>query len=153
MENRHGILNKRMRRTFSQPTYVVIALFAAFAAFFLITGVPRTTFTFLFQYAAFASTLIGVNIALLVSYIRLSGGIPSFRAITSGLAGSFLALLGFGCVSIVCSPVSYAGILIVFSGVGLSVIVPYVGIIAGIAGIGLLVLSVVIFVRAINQLS
>ena len=103
-------------------------------------------------HAATTATLIGINIALLIFYIRRFGGVPSRKNVASGTAGSALALavalFGFGCLS--CGSVFFAAFFTALGGASLLAAAPYLG--AGISflGIGLLVLSIVFLARAIN---
>lgn len=103
---------------------------------------------FSLSYTALAALLIGINSALLVCYIRLYQIAPSLRNVASGVVGSFLALLGFGCVS--CGSIFFTTLLVAASGTGFLVAAPYLGIGIGILGIGLLILSAVFLARAIN---
>jgi len=103
-------------------------------------------------HAAATALLIGVNLALLVFYVRAFGGVPSRRNVASGTFGSMfalaVALFGFGCLS--CGSVFFVALVGALGGAGLLAAVPYLGIGASLLGIGLLVLSIVFLARAIN---
>ena len=101
-----------------------------------------------FLYTALAALLIGINAALLVWYIRLYQFAPSVRNVASGIAGAFLALIGFGCVS--CGSIFFTALLTAASGTGLLILIPYLGVGVGILGLVLLVISAIFLSRAIN---
>lgn len=103
---------------------------------------------FFISYTTLTALLIGINSALLIFYVRLYQIIPSFREVTVGAVGSFLALIGFGCVS--CGSIFLTALVVAASGTGLAATASYLGVGIGILGIGLLILSAIFLSRAIN---
>lgn len=103
-------------------------------------------------HAALTSLLIGINMALLVFYVRAFGGIPSKKNVASGTFGSVFALaislFGFGCIS--CGSIFFATLFTALGGAGLLAAAPYLGAGISLLGLGLLVLSIVFLARAIN---
>jgi len=99
------------------------------------------------------SVLIGMNVALLMFYIRKFGGVPSKKNVASGTFGSVLALaislFGFGCLS--CGSAFFAALFSALGGAGLLAAAPYLGTGISLLGIALLVLSIAFLARAINK--
>lgn len=99
-------------------------------------------------YTLMAAGLLGINVALLVFYLRLSRALPK-SGMASGIVGITAAVIGFGCAA--CGSIFFASLLGTFGGAGLIALMPYGGAEVGIVGLALLGLSMYTLTNAINK--
>ena len=95
--------------------------------------------------------LLGVNLAILVFYIRSRRASSGSRiAQATSLGGVVSAVLGVGCAA--CGSVAITALLALFGGGGLLLLFPLHGAEFGILGLVLLAVSTVYLLRRINDL-
>ena len=93
------------------------------------------------------SVLSGINIAMLVFYLRRRAA--QDRAAGIGILGTIIGMFGFGCVA--CNSVILSSILGVTAAAGFIGILPFNGSEIGIIGIIFLVISIVLIYKKISN--
>jgi hypothetical protein len=93
--------------------------------------------------------LVGINIALLIFYIRFFRTAPSTLSFGGGIAGSLAAFLGIGCAA--CGSIFLAAFASTLGAGGILALLPRGGEELGYLGIALLLVSIFTLSRTINK--
>lgn len=94
------------------------------------------------------SVLVGLNMTLLIFFVRMYRSAPNSMQLAQGIGGFFTALLGFGCAA--CGSVFFGSVLSSAWGAGLIAALPFAGVEFAFVGMALLLYSSYRLVRYIN---
>lgn len=168
-----------MKRVFSRPLYVILALLISVSVFLSIVWTPTIPLAlkilndhslqgnnlgivadmFVSSFgdiqletgvvAAILSMLVGLNATLLSFYIRMFRKAPTKTEFAAGFIGAISAMLGFGCAA--CGSIFIMSILSSFAGAGFLSLFPFEGQEFLFGGMILLIISSWLLVRSINK--
>jgi len=158
-----------MIQVFKRPAYLILACAVALISYLLITWIPLTSFVLSVDlptamilllsapfnvhiadalYPAILSILIGINVSLLLFYLK-TYGLHSKTGMTSAMAGTITGVLGFGCAA--CGSLFFTALVASIAGVGIAAALPVNGFVFQAAGVALLAFSIIRLSHSITR--
>lgn len=167
-----------MKRVFSRSSSIAIAAASASVVMLFIAIVPNiplikligvsdlmsfaytsqvieTLFTSLLYlpsssllYIVSISILTGINIAMLIFYVRMYRSAPTGITLSSGVIGTIGAVLGFGCAA--CGSIFLGALLTTLGGTSVLAALPYAGAEIGAISMIAIVVSILLLRKYIN---
>ena len=158
-----------MIQVFKRPAYLILACAVALISYLLITWIPLTSFVLSVDlptamilllsapfnvhiadalYPAILSILIGINVSLLLFYLK-TYGLHSKTGATTAALGTLTGILGFGCAA--CGSLFFTALVASIAGVGIAAALPVNGFVFQAAGVALLAFSIIRLSHSITR--
>jgi len=126
------------------------SLFEKLKIFFSLYESINTNFTKTAAvYTLLIDILLGINVAMIIYYIRQRRGGLNNKATATGLGGIVAGLFGIGCAA--CGSFLLSSFLVLFGAGGLIAYLPFSGEEFGFLGVGLLLLSLHLTTKKIKE--
>ena len=159
----------QMIQVFKRPSYLVLALIVAFGSYLFVAWIPlrslilqvdlSTAMRLLLSapfdvhiadalYPIIFSILIGINVSLLLFYLK-TYGLHSKTGATTAALGTLTGILGFGCAA--CGSLFFTALVASIAGVGIAAALPVNGFVFQAAGVALLAFSIIRLSHSITR--